>query len=106
MTRFVVVTGIILGFGVACAGAGPCTTEIQKIEKALNEPNSPFAPTGRQSVGAQLGRQPTPSSVDRAEQKADTHYTAALDHARALDNQNNPDCQQAVKELKALIGMQ
>jgi hypothetical protein len=43
--------------------------------------------------------------VARAEEKADSNYTAALDHARALDNQNNPDCAQAVKQLKDLLGM-
>ena len=47
----------------------------------------------------------TPSSVARAEQRADAGYTAALDRARALDNQNNPECAQAVKELKDLLGM-
>jgi hypothetical protein len=44
--------------------------------------------------------------VARAEEKADSTYTAALDRARALDSQNNPDCAQAVKQLKELLGMQ
>jgi hypothetical protein len=105
MNRLAVIACIFLACGVETARAGPCTSEILKIEKAVNEPNSPYGPTARQSVGAQLGRQPTPSSVARAEEKADSHYTAALDHARALDNQNNPDCAQAVKQLKDLLGM-
>jgi hypothetical protein len=41
----------------------------------------------------------------RAEQKARSHYEAALKRAQALDNQNNPACKKAVKELKALAGM-
>ena len=104
MYRVAVFACIILAFGVATSRAGPCTSDI--LEKAVNEPNSPYAPTARQSVGAQLSRQPTPSSVARAEGQADSTYQAALDRARALDNQGNPDCAQAVKQLKELIGMQ
>jgi hypothetical protein len=106
MDRLVLLSSIILSLGIASVRAGPCTSEILSVEKAVSEPNSPYTPTARQSVGAQLGRQPTPSSVARAEGKADSNYTAALDQARALDNQNNPDCAQAVKHLKELVGMQ
>jgi hypothetical protein len=106
MSRLMLVTAAVLGLGIAPVWAGPCTTEILNVEKAVNAPNSPYAPTARQSVGAQMGRQPTPSSVARAEETASSSYTAALDRARALDNQNNPDCAQAVKELKELVGMQ
>lgn len=98
-------TSALLALGVGCAQAGPCSADIAKIEKVLNEPNSPFAPTGRQTVGAQLGRQPTPSSMARAEKKADTNYQTVLTRAQALDNQNNPACKKAVKKLKALVGM-
>ena len=105
MYRVAVFACIILAFGVATSRPGPCTSDILSIEKAVNEPNSPYAPTARQSIGAQLSRQPTPSSVERAEGKADSTYQAALDRARALDNQNNPDCAQAVKQLKELVGM-
>jgi hypothetical protein len=106
MNRLALFACILVAFGVDAARAGPCTSEILKIEKAVNEPNSPYAPTARQSVGAQLSRQPTPSSVASAEEKADSNYTAALDRARALDNQENPGCAEAVKQLKALLGMQ
>jgi hypothetical protein len=105
MSRFVVMTGVILVLGLGCAQAGPCTADIQKIEKVLSEPNSAFGPTARQSVGAQLGRQPTPSSMAHAEKKADTNYQTVLTRAQALDNQNNPACKKAVKKLKALVGM-
>jgi hypothetical protein len=98
-------TSALLALGVGCAEAGPCSADIAKIEKALDAPNSPFGPTGRQTVGAQLGRQPTPSSMARAEQKAGSHYQAALTQAQTLDNQNNPTCKKAVKKLKALVGM-
>ena len=105
LTRLVLMTSALLALGIGCAQAGPCSADIAKIEKALNEPNSPFGPTGRQTVGAQLGRQPTPASMARAEKKADTNYQTALTRAQALDNQNNPACKKAVKKLKALVGM-
>ena len=105
LAHVVLMTSALLALGIGCAQAGPCSADIAKIEKALNEPNSPFGPTGRQTVGAQLGRQPTPSSMARAEKKADTNYQTALTRAQALDNQNNPACKKAVKKLKALVGM-
>ena len=100
------VVGAVLGLGVANAQAGPCSTEIAKIEQAVNQPNSQFAPTARQSIGAQIDRQPTPESVARAEQKADTHYFEVLNKAKALDAANNPDCKKVVDEVKLLVGMQ
>jgi hypothetical protein len=86
--------------------AGPCTSEILRIETAVNEPNSPYEPTAPQSVGAQTDVQQTPSSVARAERQADSNYRALLDRARALDNQNNLECEGVVKELKDFVGMQ
>ena len=105
LARPVLMTSALLVLGVGCAQAGPCSADIAKIEKALNAPNSPFGPTGRQTVGAQMGRQPTPSSMARAEKKADTNYQAVLTQAQTLDNQNNPACKKAVKKLKALVGI-
>src|SRR6476660_1208340 len=58
LARLVLMTSALLALGVGCAQAGPCSADIAKIEKVINEPNSPFGPTGRQTVGAQLGRQP------------------------------------------------
>jgi hypothetical protein len=105
MTHPIVPAIIILAL-IGSAHAGPCTSEIERVEKAVNEPGSVYAPTARQSVGAQVHRQPTPSSVAQAEQRADSRYDAALDRARALDNQNSPDCAEAVKQLKELVGIQ
>jgi hypothetical protein len=90
--------------GVA-ASAGPCTSEIDKIEKAVNAPNSTFDPTARQTIGAQDSHQPTPQSMARAEKKADTHYQDVLNEAKALDAANNPKCQEVVKKVKDLVGM-
>jgi hypothetical protein len=105
LTRLALMTSALFALGAGCAQAGPCSADIARIEKALNAPNSPFGPTARQTVGAQLGRQPTPASMARAEQKADTNYQTVLARAQTLDDQNNPACKKAVKKLKALVGM-
>jgi hypothetical protein len=89
----------------AAASAGPCTSEIDTIEKAVNAPNSMFGPTARQTVGAQDSHQPTAESMARAEKKADTHYQDILNEAKALDAANNPKCQEVVKKVKDLVGM-
>src|ERR1700748_3337441 len=93
------------GFSGVAASAGPCTSEIDKIEKAVSAPNSMFAPTPRQTVGAQDSHQPTRESMERAEKKADTHYQDVLNEAKALDAANNPKCQDVVKQVKDLVGM-
>jgi len=104
---FRLISSIIISLALlTSAHAGPCTSEIEGIEKAVEAADSPYAPMARQSVSAQLGHQPTPSSVARAEQQADAGYQAALDRARALDNERNPQCEHAVEQLKELVGMQ
>ncbi|MCI0599600.1 MAG: hypothetical protein L0Y60_08775 [Beijerinckiaceae bacterium] len=91
---------------LACAHAAPCSSEIAKIEEAMADPGPMIGPTNPQSLGAQLHRQPTPSSVARAEKRADARYKEALARARALDAKDDPQCMSAVKDLKELIGMQ
>src|SRR5262245_10190192 len=72
--------GAALSLGIASAHAGPCTSAIAQFERALrqsaNDPGS--GPTARQSIGAQLSHQPTPSSVKRADERAQTNFAAAL----------------------------
>ncbi len=94
-----------LGLASVAANAGPCTSEIDKIEKAVSNPNSGLGPTARQSIGAQDSRQPTPESIARAEKHADTHYDDVLKEAKALDAANNPKCEAVVKKVKDLVGM-
>ncbi len=96
---------LFLGFSSAAANAGPCTSEIDKIEKAVNAPNSIYTPMARQSVGAQDSREPTPESIASAQKRADTHYDDVLKEAKALDAANNPKCQEVVKKVKELVGM-
>jgi hypothetical protein len=101
--RLVAVAFFILS-GTA-ASAGPCTSEIDKIEKAVSAPNSMYGPTARQSIGAQDSREPTPQSIAQAQKRADAHYQDVLNQAKALDAANNPKCQEVVKQVKDLVGM-
>lgn len=109
MTR-VVLLGLFavacVGLNVASAQAGPCSRELAEIESALRRPGSDFGPTLDQTIGAQLGRQPTPDSVKRAEARADARLKAALARARALDAKGDrAGCSKAVERIRLLIGM-
>jgi hypothetical protein len=72
---------IALGLGVTSAHASPCGDAIAQLEKAVrqSESNPAAGPTASQSIGAQLGHQPTPESVRRAEvdSRASTRSRAA-----------------------------
>ena len=75
-----------LGLSVAAAHAGPCSSRIAQFEQAVRQsagnPNAgPMAP---QSIGAQLGYQPTPASIKRAEQRAKAAFAATLARAKRL----------------------
>jgi len=72
---------------VAPVHAGPCGEEIARFENAVRASRSkPDAgPMARQSVGAQLGRQPTPESVERSDEKAEATFDAVMARAKRLD---------------------
>ena len=97
--------GAALSLGIASSHAGPCTSAITKFEGSLrqsaNDPGS--GPTARQSIGAQLGHQPTPNSVRRAEERAQTNFAAALARAKRLDARGNRSgCTRALAEARRL----
>ena len=97
--------GAALSLGIASAHAGPCTSAIAQFEQALRQSgNDPDAgPTARQTIGAQLGHQPTPSSVKRADQQAQTNFAAALARAKRLDARGNRSgCKRALAEARRL----
>ncbi len=92
-----------LTIGSACAG--PCSREIAGIENAMRHPGPGVGPTGPQSIGAQLERQPTQASVARAKKRADARYDRTLARARALDAKGSAKCMSVVKRLRELTGM-
>ena len=101
--------GAVLSLSIASAHAGPCTSAIAQFARALRQSgNDPGAgPTARQSIGAQLGHQPTPSSVKRADERAQSTFAAALGRAKRLDARGNRSgCRRALAEARRLYELQ
>jgi hypothetical protein len=105
IVRKILIIGVTFGWCIACAHAGPCSNEIAKIDEVMRDSGPNIGPTNPQSIGAQLHRQPTPSSVARAEKRADSRYIEAMERARALDAEGDPLCMSVVTEVKDFIGM-
>lgn len=102
------IASALVGLDVTAAAAGPCTKKIAQFEQAVRQSaKSPEAgPTGRQTIGAQLGRQPTRSSVKQAEAGAQNKFEEALGRAKALDAQGKRGCMQALTEAKSLFELE
>jgi hypothetical protein len=98
-----------LGPIIESAHAGPCSVKIAQFELAVRQsagkPNAgPFA---SQSIGAQIDRQPTPSSVKRAEQRAQANFAASLARAKRLDARGNrAGCTRALAVAKDMYNLQ
>src|SRR5262245_30894298 len=96
------------GLGTTSAHAGPCTSEIawfeQAVRRSVGNPNAgPMAP---QSIGSQLDRQPTPASVKRAQERAQTSFSAAMARAKRLDAQGNRSgCTRALTAAKRMYNL-
>lgn len=101
---FVAVTGTTFS-----AYAGPCTAQIAQVEQRIVAAgaNSELGATGAQTVGAQLGRQPTPQTVQHAEMSANTLAQATLERAKKADTADNAAaCTEALTALKDSYGLQ
>jgi hypothetical protein len=102
-----IVAGLALSLGMPSADAGPCTIAIAQFEQAVrasaNNPNAgPFAP---QSIGAQLGHQPTPRSIERAQQRAQAAFQAALARSKRLDARGNAACTRALADAEQMYNL-
>jgi hypothetical protein len=103
------IAGLALNFCVASAHAGPCTHKIAQFEQAVRQSaNNPDAgPMAPQSIGAQLGYQPTPGSVQQAEERAQAAFAATLARAKRLDAQGNrAGCTRALRAAKRMYNLQ
>ena len=101
---FVAVTGTTFS-----AYAGPCTAQIAQVEQQIvaTGANSELGATTAQTVGAQLGRQPTPQTVQDAEMRASTLAQATLERAKEADTADNAAaCTEALSALKDSYGLQ
>jgi hypothetical protein len=95
----------MLGLKIASAAAGPCAQQISDFEQVVRQAgkNPDAGPTARETVAAQLSHQPTPRSVQEAEQQAQETFQHALARAKALDAKDDPSCVQALAKAKELF---
>jgi hypothetical protein len=104
---FAAVSTILLS-SIALAHAGPCAPQISQLEQRIKalQANPSDGPTAPQSVGAQLGRQPTPSTVQAARHNAALLADEVLESARMADAKGGaPACEQALRNLRDLYGI-
>ena len=102
------IAALALGLGVASAHAGPCSSQIAQFEKAVRQSagNPGAGPTAPQSIGAQLGQQPTPGSVKRADERAQATFAATLSRAKRLDARGDrAGCKRALAQAKRLYDL-
>ena len=95
----------ILGLNATHAVAGPCTADIAQFEAAIRQSaGNPFAGlTARQSVNAQLNRQPTPESLDQANERLKSQFSATMARAKRYDAQGNRSgCTRALNAAKQM----
>lgn len=111
--RIVVLASVALVATAAAVQAGPCSAQIAQVERELAQlqanpsPVGAGTPSGPQTLGAQLHHQPTPSSVESAESKANADAAAALDRARKADAANDAAlCAAALSEARRLYGLE
>ena len=93
--------------------AGPCTTEIDRMQvevDAIIEAIAAAGPAARESTAAMLHHQPTPGSIAAAEEQAGDgpkmeEALAALAKAREADGVNDKSaCEQALADARRAIG--
>jgi hypothetical protein len=108
MRLIAIASAAIAVMTASSAHAGPCTTDIARAEQqiAVNGASVAVGPSAPQSLDAQLGHQPTPSTVQGAEQQASAAGQAALNRVRTADAAGNlAACRQALGELKDVYGL-
>jgi hypothetical protein len=109
MAKYQIAMGLtiiaMLGMIPAFAHAGPCSDDIAQFEETVRQsagnPNAGLmAP---QSVDAQLGHQPTPSSLKRAKDRLHAKLSARMARAERLDKQGNREgCMRALAAAKRI----
>ena len=95
--------------------AGPCSKDIERMELNINAKLDALAAAGpgeSQSIGAQMHRQPTPSSMGEAESKLGEVSSStvkqvkdAMARARSADIAGDKSaCEQALADVQRAIG--
>jgi hypothetical protein len=89
--------------GLCVVQAGECSGHIAELQQAL-EKQPALVGTAPQSVGAQLSRQPTPSSVAQAEAHSKSDVAKMLEQAKALDAQGKEsECMAALAKARLVL---
>src|ERR1700686_5032144 len=99
----VATTAATLLCGSGTAHSGPCTSQIEELERQIGHGSSSAksGPTAPQSIEAQLHHRPPPEPGRDAEQKAKADPPAALHRAKKADTDDNPAaCAKALGEAK------
>jgi hypothetical protein len=81
------IASAVLGLSSKFAHAGPCTADIAQFKAAIRQSASdPMAGlTARQSVPAQLDRQPTVTSMKRENKRLKSQFAAIMARTKRLD---------------------
>ena len=110
MNRYIaaaLIFAIASASSVLPASAGPCGEEVAAFRQTLplNQKGAPVVVgTAQQTVGAQLGHQPTPETVARAEQSAQSEVAAVLAQADAFDAAGKQSqCRATLAKAKLLV---
>jgi hypothetical protein len=93
---------------IAKAQAGPCTAAIKQFESGIRRSatNPDAGPMAPQTIGAQLGHQPTPASVGQAEKRAQGTFAAALERAKRFDaSGDRTACMRALTRARRLYNL-
>ncbi len=91
------------------AQAGVCTKKVDQFERAIQQPSMPpdAGPTARETIGADLGHQPTPASVKAAATRAQSRFATLLANAKALDARGkHTACMHALSDAKMMFDPQ
>jgi hypothetical protein len=91
--------------GASAAQARSCTQQIDRFEAAIRQSSIGLddAPTAPETVGAKLGHQPTPASVEAAATNAQSRLASLVAEAKVLDARGeHVACVQALTEAKML----
>jgi hypothetical protein len=109
MSRRIATAFFILALGLNIEWARrPCSAEIVQFELAVRQSaGQPGAgPMARQSIGAQIDRQPTPASIKRAEKRARAIFAATLARAKRLDARGDrAGCTRALSAAKDMYNL-
>jgi hypothetical protein len=97
--------GAVLALAATNASAGPCTSDIADFEAAIaRSQGNPLAGlSAPQSIGADLGHQPTPASVKAATARLKKTFAATMARAKRYDAQGNgPGCTRELTAAKRM----